>query len=234
MRLIDCCATPNDSRNKFQMNILKPSSHPLLPCLYNTPTHTPQPPLPPTLLFEFSTTLHSFISHVLFFNPTSKHPFPPRSLQVFIPFHLYSIPIEMVPGSIQPQYHHYIPHFILKTFTDNFSLRTPNYIANTSDVSLATAPPPVGRPKGSGGHKKKGKRTNRRRGEHQIKVYQVEDQTTALNDADRSYGVDYIYRDIAEDDCMRFEKLLSKMESTSSTFIRKIWTGEDLSLTRVQ
>ncbi|KAF9343729.1 hypothetical protein BGX26_005299 [Mortierella sp. AD094] len=140
----------------------------------------------------------------------------------------------MAPDPIQPKYHHYIPHFILKTFADNFSLRTPNYIASTSDVSLATALPPDWRPTGSGGRKKKDKRTNRRRGEHQIKVYQVEDQTIALNDADRSYGVEYMYRDIAEDDCMRFEKLLSMMESTSSTFIRKIWTGEDLSLTRVQ
>lgn len=137
----------------------------------------------------------------------------------------------MAPVSKHHKYHHYIPHFILKTFADNFSLTTPNYIASTSEVSLPTALPPDWRSKGSGGRNKKGKKKNRG---HLIKVYQVEDQTTALNDAAKSYGVDYMYQDIAEVDSMKFEDLLSKMESTSSTFIRKIWTGEDLSLTRVQ
>ncbi|KAK3811875.1 MAG: hypothetical protein J3Q66DRAFT_48945 [Benniella sp.] len=43
-----------------------------------------------------------------------------------------------------------------------------------------------------------------------------------------------MYRDINEDDCMKFEKPLVKFESSSSTFIRDIWTGNDLSLTRNQ
>jgi len=44
-----------------------------------------------------------------------------------------------------------------------------------------------------------------------------------------------MYRDISEDDCMMFEKRLSVLESTSATFIRKIWKGEkDLWLTRTQ
>ncbi|KAG0300013.1 hypothetical protein BGZ98_009561 [Dissophora globulifera] len=139
----------------------------------------------------------------------------------------------MVPGAIQPKYHHYIPYFILKTFADNFSLSTSNYIASNSEVFLKPDLPPDWRLNGSGRRKKKGKGTNRR-GKHLIKVYQVENQTTELNDADKSYGIEYMYRDITEDDCMRFENLLSKIESTSSIFIRKIWAGEDLLLTRVQ
>ncbi|KAG0271311.1 hypothetical protein BGZ95_000889 [Linnemannia exigua] len=48
------------------------------------------------------------------------------------------------------------------------------------------------------------------------------------------YGILDMYRDITADDEMKFEKLLSNLESTSATFIRKIWSGEDLSLTRAQ
>ncbi|KAH7054875.1 hypothetical protein BKA57DRAFT_452474 [Linnemannia elongata] len=112
----------------------------------------------------------------------------------------------MDPDSSQPKYHHYIPQFILRSFADNFSLEA------------------------NGGRK------NRKRKTYRIKVYQVEDKTTVLNDVRRSYGLEYMYRDIAEDDSMKFENLLAKMESVSSTFIRKIWTGEDenLSLTRAQ
>ncbi|KAF9119750.1 hypothetical protein BGX30_003645 [Mortierella sp. GBA39] len=142
----------------------------------------------------------------------------------------------MVPNPTQrkDEYHHYIPRFILRTFADNFSLKTPNYIASTSDVYLAAALPPDWQSRSSGGRKKKGKKRNSGRGKHEIRVYQVEDQTTALNDVARSYGNCDMYRDIAEDDCMVFEDLLGKMEGTSAIFVRKIWAGEDLSLTRVQ
>ncbi|KAF9537244.1 hypothetical protein EC957_008597 [Mortierella hygrophila] len=145
----------------------------------------------------------------------------------------------MVPNPTQrkDEYHHYIPRFILRTFADNFSLKAPDYIASTSVIFLKSALPPDWELIGSGGPKKKGKKgkkTNKNQKKYEIKVYQVVDQTTALNDVARSYGNRDMYRDITEDDCMRFEDLLAKMEDTSSTFTRKIWTGEDLSLTRVQ
>ncbi|KAG9061080.1 hypothetical protein KI688_007709 [Linnemannia hyalina] len=142
----------------------------------------------------------------------------------------------MVPDPTQrkDEYHHYIPRFILRTFADNFSLKTPNYFARTSDVALADAIPQDWELRDNGGRKKKGKKKKGGKGGHDIKVYQVEGQIIALSDVARSYGNYDMYRDIAEDDCMMFEDLLSKMESTSSTFIRKIWAGEDLSLTRVQ
>ncbi|KAG0212716.1 hypothetical protein BGX28_005749 [Mortierella sp. GBA30] len=65
-------------------------------------------------------------------------------------------------------------------------------------------------------------------------MYRVRDKTTTLNDVDRAYGVENMYRDFTVDDCMMFEKLLSKLESSSATFIRKVWSGEALSLTRAQ
>ncbi|KAF8933294.1 hypothetical protein BGZ47_010931 [Haplosporangium gracile] len=66
-------------------------------------------------------------------------------------------------------------------------------------------------------------------------VYQAASRTVSLNSVRRSYGVQNLYRDVSEKNLMKFEELLSKMESTSSRFIRKIWTGEeDLSLTRTQ
>ncbi|KAK3824059.1 MAG: hypothetical protein J3R72DRAFT_390811, partial [Linnemannia gamsii] len=110
----------------------------------------------------------------------------------------------MVPNPAQ--YHHYIPRFILRTFADNFSLITSHteYIATSTPVS------------------------------HYINVYQVADYTIELNDHARVYGIYDMYRDITSDDKMKFEKLLGIMECTSATFIRKIWSGGDLSLTRVQ
>lgn len=55
-----------------------------------------------------------------------------------------------------------------------------------------------------------------------------------LTDVARAYGIEDMYKDINSDDSMKFEKLLSKLESTSAIFIRKIWSGEALSLTRRQ
>ncbi|KAF9086397.1 hypothetical protein BGX29_001420 [Mortierella sp. GBA35] len=155
----------------------------------------------------------------------------------------------------QTQYHHYIPRFILKTFADNFTLNTSDteFIANTSSVFKATALPEVQLGSSSSGRGSSRKRSGRGsrggggRGGHQggtrrpsrqlsyhINVYRAENHTTVLNDIARTYGVEDMYRDITADDCMKFEKLLAKLESASSTFIRQIWTGEDLSLTRAQ
>lgn len=60
------------------------------------------------------------------------------------------------------------------------------------------------------------------------------DQTTTLNGISRAYGVENIYRDITADDCMEFEKLLAKLEGSSAKFVRRIWLGEDLLLTRAE
>ncbi|KAK3844646.1 MAG: hypothetical protein J3R72DRAFT_521711 [Linnemannia gamsii] len=111
----------------------------------------------------------------------------------------------MVPTPAQ--YHHYIPRFILRTFADNFSLIT----SNTEHIVPST--PGVFEP---------------------IVKQGGADCTIELNDTARAYGIYDMYRDIDADDEMKFQKLLSSLESASATFIRKIWSGEDLSLTRAQ
>ncbi|KAF9913039.1 hypothetical protein EC991_005907 [Linnemannia zychae] len=92
------------------------------------------------------------------------------------------------------KFHHYIPHFILKAFADNFSLDAlhAEFIADTTTIFDPTANPGVQ----SGGNKRN--------------------------------------KDVTADDSMKFEKLLGTLERTSATFIRKIWKGESLSLTRTQ
>lgn len=75
---------------------------------------------------------------------------------------------------------------------------------------------------------------NKQRIDYPIKIYQVLDQTTTLNGISRAYGVENIYRDISADDCMEFEKLLARLEGSSAKFVRRIWLGEDLSLTRAE
>ncbi|KAG0309424.1 hypothetical protein BGZ98_002612 [Dissophora globulifera] len=124
----------------------------------------------------------------------------------------------------QTQFHHYIPRFILKTFADNFSLDKTEFIMDISSPHLS-------------GFKREKPSKLRRKGRprYNINVYQVEDHTTDLADVSRAYGVNDMYRDVTEDDCMKFEKLLAKHESTSATFIREIWNEEDdLSLTRTR
>ncbi|KAG0364425.1 hypothetical protein BGX24_004607 [Mortierella sp. AD032] len=87
---------------------------------------------------------------------------------------------------------------------------------------------------GVGGGLQAGARPPRREGSYYINVYQVASHTIELNDVAREYGIYDMYRDITSVDEMKFEKLLSKLEGTSSMFFRKIRSGEDLSLTRVQ
>lgn len=69
---------------------------------------------------------------------------------------------------------------------------------------------------------------------HYINVYQVESRTIVLTDIARAFGVVDLYRETSEEDCMKFEKLLSVLEGVSSAFIRQIWAGENLSLMRTQ
>ncbi|GJJ72816.1 hypothetical protein EMPS_05174 [Entomortierella parvispora] len=145
------------------------------------------------------------------------------------------------------QFHHYIPRFILKTFSDDFTLDSTDckYFA-----SISTEDKGDGKGKGKGNRKGKVKGRGKVKGassksnksnrgtaqsnNHYIKVYQVQSRTTVLTDIGRAFGVVNLYREEAEEDCMKFERLLSVFEGESSTFIRRIWTGEDLSLTRAQ
>ncbi|KAG0366378.1 hypothetical protein BGX24_003716 [Mortierella sp. AD032] len=167
----------------------------------------------------------------------------------------------MVP--VPAQYHHYIPRFILRTFADNFSLIKSNteYIAtSTPGVFEPTDRPLVkqgggkkskkskgrkgkrggasggagGSARGGGGGHQAGPGPSPREVSHHINVYQTTDYTIELNNTARAYGIYDMYRDITADDEMKFEKLLSNLESTSATFIRKIWNGGEISLTRVQ
>jgi hypothetical protein len=144
-------------------------------------------------------------------------PFPPSSLQP------EPSPLQ---SSLQPkpQFHHYIPRFILRTFADNFSFSKAEFITDTSNPGLSGFK--LGRPS-------KHRRSDRPRCD--INVYRVVDHTTTPTDVARAYGAEDMYRDITEADCMKFEKLLGKLECASATFIRRISTDEqDLSLTRAQ
>ncbi|OAQ31018.1 hypothetical protein K457DRAFT_124722 [Linnemannia elongata AG-77] len=131
-------------------------------------------------------------------------------------------------STTKTQFHHYIPRFILKTFADNFSLDNSEYTTDTSSPDLSWFKP--------------GKPSKRRLIErpkvtprYDINVYRVEDHTTNPTDVSRAYGVENLYRDVTEADCMKFEKLLSKHESDSAKFIREIWNEDkDLSLTRTR
>ncbi|KAG9071680.1 hypothetical protein KI688_005893 [Linnemannia hyalina] len=124
----------------------------------------------------------------------------------------------------QTQFHHYIPRFILKTFADNFSLDNNEFTTDTSNPGLSWF--------------KRGSPSKRRRKVrpiYDINVYRLDDHTTNPTNVSRAYGAEDMYRDVTEADCMKFEKLLAKHESTSAAFIRKIWNEEkDLSLTRTQ
>lgn len=141
------------------------------------------------------------------------------------------------------QYHHYIPRFILKTFSDSFTLAaatdsgyiaTPTVLFKTSELSKTQlADMSRAKPKGKN---KNGNSTAATRSlgqlSYHINVYQVENRTTVQSNIARAYGIDDMYRDISEEDCMRFEKLLAQLEGDSSAFIRQIWAGDSLSITR--
>ncbi|KAF9990170.1 hypothetical protein BGZ75_003296 [Mortierella antarctica] len=56
-----------------------------------------------------------------------------------------------------------------------------------------------------------------------------------MADTSRAYGIMNMYRDLGLDDYMHFEKLLSKLESSSSVFVNAIRSGsKDLLLKRVE
>ncbi|KAF9286903.1 hypothetical protein BGZ68_002445 [Mortierella alpina] len=123
------------------------------------------------------------------------------------------------------EFHHYIPRFILKSFADNFSVSNNVFITDTSCV-------------GSSGFKTEKRHKPKRKNErpsYDVNVYRVEDHTMNPANVARVYGVQDLYRDVVQADCMKFEKLLSVHEGTAATFIRKIWNEEeDLSLSRAQ
>ncbi|GJJ78098.1 hypothetical protein EMPS_10457 [Entomortierella parvispora] len=123
---------------------------------------------------------------------------------------------------VQTQFHHYIPRFILKTFADNFSLSNSGFTLDT------TGPYPSSFKEG-----KPSKLRRKERPRYAINVYRVKDLTSSLVDVSKVYGVDDMYRDVNEADCMKFEKLLGRHECASAAFIRQMWDkDQDLSLTR--
>ncbi|KAF9421501.1 hypothetical protein BGZ76_003966 [Entomortierella beljakovae] len=94
------------------------------------------------------------------------------------------------------QYQHYIPHFILKTFSDGLKME---------------------------------------KGGPLINMYDVRTEELTLEFSRRSYGIQNMYIDVTAEDCMELEKLLSKFESSSATFIQKILSDtKEIFLTRVQ
>ncbi|KAG0231237.1 hypothetical protein BGW42_000392 [Actinomortierella wolfii] len=147
---------------------------------------------------------------------------------------------------LETQYHHYIPRFILKTFSNDFIPDTKNtvFVASPSTVfDASTLPKALLNGSGSNGtgsnnniKNKNGYKKDQatKRKSYEINVYQADERTTTLKDIARVYGVENMYREVNEADCMKFEKLLAKMESTSSSFIHRILNNGDLSLTRAQ
>ncbi|KAH7058189.1 hypothetical protein BKA57DRAFT_448736 [Linnemannia elongata] len=128
-------------------------------------------------------------------------------------------------STTRTQFHHYIPRFILKTFADNFPVDnrefTKGFSTSSPDLSWLEGKP--------------SKHGRSKRPRYNINVYRVDDHTTKPTDFSRAYGVENLYRDLTEADCMKFEDLLSKHESNSSMFIQRIRNeDEDLSLTRSQ
>ncbi|KAF9092686.1 hypothetical protein BGX27_001757 [Mortierella sp. AM989] len=135
-------------------------------------------------------------------------------------------------ANFQTQFHHYIPRFILKTFSEDYE---------EAKQQTLIAPKQ---------NKKKGRqkaapiqsyqstvvlivRPMRRR-DFEIKIYRVLKQDITLESISRAYGNQDMYRDINLEDCMLFEKLLSKLEDSSAVFIQKILSGQDISLTRTK
>ncbi|KAF9338887.1 hypothetical protein BGZ91_007651 [Linnemannia elongata] len=115
--------------------------------------------------------------------------------------------------------------FILKTFADNFPVDNREF---TKDFS--TSSPDLSWLEG-----KPSKHERSKRPRYNINVYRVDDHTNKPTDFSRAYGVENLYRDLTEADCMKFEDLLSKHESNSAMFIQRIRNeDEDLSLTRSQ
>ncbi|KAF9564330.1 hypothetical protein EC968_004570 [Mortierella alpina] len=152
-------------------------------------------------------------------NPDTTHPYlqtPPSSP-------LSSTEARSQQSVLRTQFHHYIPRFILKTFADNFSVSKTQFVANTSSPNASSFE-----------SVKPSKHRRKVKPRYHINVYRVKDHTTNPTEVSRAYGAMDMYRDLTEDDCMKFEDLLAKHECTSATFIRQIWNGEDLSLTRDQ
>ncbi|KAF9177039.1 hypothetical protein BGZ51_009276, partial [Haplosporangium sp. Z 767] len=71
------------------------------------------------------------------------------------------------------------------------------------------------------------------RGGPEIKMYRVLEQIITLEDV-RAYGIQNMYRDITSDDCMQFEKLLGKLESSAATFVQTVLSGQEISLARTK
>ncbi|KAG0295011.1 hypothetical protein BGZ96_012782 [Linnemannia gamsii] len=148
----------------------------------------------------------------------------PDILQSFLEIMHTSLEAHRERTTLRTEFHHYIPRFILKTFADNFSLNNTEFITNASSPDFSEFEP-----------RKPSKLRRKERPTYYINLFRVEDCTTEPANIARVYGAEDMYRDVTEADCMKFEKLLGKHESTSATFIRQIWKEEeDLSLTRAQ
>ncbi|ORZ07539.1 hypothetical protein BCR41DRAFT_360166 [Lobosporangium transversale] len=139
----------------------------------------------------------------------------------------------------QDQFHHYIPRFILKSFSDYLQLKpssifSPNASGNFTEEAFSKGP--VGSKGNSGGDSVGSNRKGNRRkssgvSKRDSREGDREGENNRQSDTSRVYGLQNMYQDIAEvDDNMRFERELAKLECTSATFIHKIRSGEELLL----
>ncbi|KAF8975881.1 hypothetical protein BGZ46_008763 [Entomortierella lignicola] len=109
------------------------------------------------------------------------------------------------PPEIESQYHHYIPRFILKN-ADGAWLEK---LLKRKKLDEGFEGPP-------------------------IKIYDANAKIITIGDISKSYGIQDMYRDISLKDCMKFEKLLGKFESSAAKFVNAIVSGSnDISISRV-
>ncbi|KAG0295830.1 hypothetical protein BGZ98_001206, partial [Dissophora globulifera] len=66
-------------------------------------------------------------------------------------------------------------------------------------------------------------------------MYRVKDKRLTLEDIGKIYGVQNMYRDITSDNCMMFEDLLSRLESSAANIVQVILSGsQEISMTRTK
>ncbi|KAG0308132.1 hypothetical protein BGZ98_008882 [Dissophora globulifera] len=132
---------------------------------------------------------------------------------------------------LKDQYHHYIPRFILRTFSD-----TPRWSRGPPQAEMEGQEGFVlENPSGKGTRERKLKGGNGKFEHQLIKMYRVKDKRITLEDIGKVYGDLNMYRDITLDNCMMFEELLSRLESSAANIVQVILSGsQEISMTRTK
>ncbi|KAG0324829.1 hypothetical protein BGZ99_001393 [Dissophora globulifera] len=90
-------------------------------------------------------------------------------------------------------------------------------------------------PSGKGTREKKGEGGGSKFEPQLIKMYRVKNKRLTLEDIGNVYGDQNMYRDITSDNCMMFEDLLSRLESSAANIVQVIRSGsQEISMTRTK